>query len=148
MSTSTETTQAPKTMGQSRKDRDAKTAKAKADLANTQAPRAGGSGSNMGMRLTLVENAANRYARPPQVQKILNYLEALGGSATVQEIMDLSEVATGGNVWKKNITEPYKQDVATVLEHYHAKLLGEVSWMRSEAKANSKVGTQAYVTIS
>ena len=136
-----------KTMGQSRKDRDAKTAKAKADLAHTRAPKQGNIGCNPGMVLTMVKDAPNRYVRPPQVQKILNYLEALGGSATVQEIMDLSEVATGGNIWKHNDIKPYRQDVAQVIEHYERQLLGDLSWIERDRNEGSMASAQAYVTI-
>ena len=128
-------------------------AAAKAKLANLTAP-TGGSG-NLSSRVTLIKDVSfrHRYRRPPQVQKILNYLEALGGSATIEELIDLSEVATGGNVWMKNDVEHYRQDVADVFDHYHSRLTGQISWSAKErrllAKGEklTKVDLEAYVTM-
>ena len=129
-------------------------AAAKAKLANLSAPVAGSGGANLGLRVSLVKDiSGNRYRRPPQVQKILNYLEALGGSATLQELVDLSEVATGGNVWMKNSVDHYKQDVADVFDHYQSRLTGQISWSAKECKLLkkgvklTKVDVESYVTL-
>ena len=124
-----------------------KVSKANTALADMLAPSMGSGSANLAMRLTLVKDIPNsRYNRPPQVQKILNYIEALGGTATVAEIMQLADVATGGNIWKRNLTTPYRQDVATVIEHYHLRLVGSVSWIKADARADTLDSAVAYVT--
>ena len=124
-----------------------KVSKAVSALTDLTAPSMGSGSANLAMRLTLVKDIPNnRYNRPPQVQKILNYVEALGGSATVAEIMQLADVATGGNIWKRNLTTPYKQDVAQVIEHYHLRLVGSVSWIKADARADTLDSAVAYIT--
>tara|TARA_R110000751_G_C13530476_1_gene453831 strand:+ start:183 stop:590 length:408 start_codon:yes stop_codon:yes gene_type:complete len=126
-----------KTLTQSRTDREAKAKAASAKLAGMSAP-VSKSGSSLSTTITLITDAPNRSSRPAQVQKILNYLEALGGSATLGDLDELSIIATGGNLWAFDAHKPYAQDVPAVIHHYIGKLRGTESWGKLKGK-------QAYI---
>tara|TARA_R110000751_G_scaffold92284_1_gene180710 strand:- start:1469 stop:1876 length:408 start_codon:yes stop_codon:yes gene_type:complete len=126
-----------KTLTQSRTDREAKAKAASAKLAGLSAPMSH-DGMALDTTITLIADVPNRSARPKQAQLILNYLEALGGTATVEEVHELSLIATGANLWTRTSNTPYVQDVPEALNHYKNFLRGTQAWGKRKAK-------QAYI---
>tara|TARA_R110001583_G_scaffold191006_1_gene355771 strand:+ start:1324 stop:1731 length:408 start_codon:yes stop_codon:yes gene_type:complete len=108
----------------------AKIAAAKAKLANLAAPASGGCGASPNVVITRLKFQVPVSFLPRQVQLILGYLEALGGTATVGEVSDLGDVATGAHRWCKSSGEEYDQDTMTSLDHYakNGMLEGNRAW--------------------
>jgi hypothetical protein len=87
------------------------------------------------MRLTVSKDAlTNSALLPKQCQLVLNYLTALGGSATIAEVNQLAERAKGAQAWGRNDGQPYEQSPQKIIGHYMAKLTGSAEWSKSKGK--------------
>jgi len=87
------------------------------------------------MRLTVSKDAlTNSALLPKQCQLVLNYLTALGGSATIAEVNQLAERAKGAQAWGRNDGQPYEQSPQKIIGHYMAKLIGSAEWSKSKGK--------------
>ena len=87
------------------------------------------------MRLTVSKDAhTNKHLVPKQCQLVLNYLTALGGSATIAEVNQLAERAKGAQAWGRNDGQPYEQSPQKIIGHYMAKLTGSADWSKSKGK--------------
>jgi hypothetical protein len=87
------------------------------------------------MRLTVSKDAlTNSALLPKQCQLVLNYLTALGGSATIAEVNQLAERAKGAQAWGRNDGQPYEQSPQKIIGHYMAKLTGSADWSKSKGK--------------
>jgi len=115
---------------------------AKAKMAGEVAPGFGGS-TNANLVLTLLDDvpAHKVQALPRQVQLILAYVKALGGSASVADIDTLSLTAEGGFIWGSNEIALYDQKPSVVLRTYLPAMRGEADWKR-------KRGTYAVIRAS
>ena len=87
------------------------------------------------MRLTVSKDAlTNSALLPKQCQLVLNYLTALGGSATIAEVNKVAESAKGAQAWGRNDGKPYEQSPQKIIGHYMAKLTGSAEWSKSKGK--------------
>ena len=81
--------------------------------------------------------------KTPQIRKILGYLVALGGSATVAELDNYAVTATGQLVWGKSERDLYNQTVAKVLRTYLPAMEGVAKYGE-----DGKNGTLKVVQVS
>ena len=81
--------------------------------------------------------------RTPQIRKILGYLVALGGSATVAELDEYAVTATGSLVWGTSERKLYNQTVAKVLRTYLPAMEGTAKYGE-----DGKNGTLKVVSVS
>ena len=81
--------------------------------------------------------------KTPQIHKILGYLVALGGSATVAELDKHAETATGQLVWGTSERKLYNQTVAKVLRTYLPAMEGVAKYGE-----DGKNGTLKVVSVS
>ena len=81
--------------------------------------------------------------KTPQIRKILGYLVALGGSATVAELDKYAVTATGQLVWGKSERDLYNQTVAKVLRTYLPAMEGVAKYGE-----DGKNGTLKVVQVS
>ena len=87
------------------------------------------------MRLTVSKDAhTNKHLVPKQCQLVLNYLTALGGSATIAEVNKVAESATGAQAWERYAGKPYEQSPQKIIGHYMAYLTGSAEWSKSKGK--------------
>ena len=81
--------------------------------------------------------------KTPQIRKILGYLVALGGSATVAELDEYAVTATGSLVWGRSERDLYNQTVSKVLRTYLPAMEGTAKYGE-----NGKYGTLKVVSVS
>ena len=99
------------------------------------APKNGSGSISVNVRLTLNKDAlGNAAILPKQVQLIINYLTALGGSATIAEVNKLADRAKGAQAWGRSDGQPYEQSANKVIAHYMARLNGSAEWSKSKGK--------------
>ena len=99
------------------------------------APKNGSGSISVNVRLTLNKDAlGNAAILPKQCQLVVNYLTALGGSATVAEINKLADRAKGAQAWALDSGQPYEQTPQKIISHYMPKLNGSAVWSKSKGK--------------
>ena len=129
--TTTKTSNAPAPAQTARQAQDS----VEARLAAMAAPVGGKGLMPATMRLTVSKDALiNKHLVPKQCQLVLNYLTALGGSATIAEVNQLAERAKGAQAWGRNDGKPYEQSPQKIIGHYMAKLTGSAEWSKSKGK--------------
>ena len=107
-------------------------------LAEMAAPVGGKGLIPITLRLTVSKDAhTNKHLMPKQCQLVINYLTALGGSATIAEINKLAEVAKGAQAWGRNDGQPYEQTPQKIIGHYMAKLTGSADWSKSKGRVKA-----------
>ena len=117
-------------------------ANAKANIAKRKAEISGnpfkptGKGGKGGvpltMTLSLTDNAlADFVVAPRQVQLVLGYIHELGGTATVQQINELSVKAKGDMTWCRPSGELYEQTPQKIMCTYIKKMKGLDAWNKS-----------------
>tara|TARA_R110002126_G_scaffold58378_2_gene154131 strand:- start:45 stop:413 length:369 start_codon:yes stop_codon:yes gene_type:complete len=103
-----------------------------ARLDEAKAPVGGSACSiSVDLKVTLIEGVDTSNL-PKQVQLIANYLTALGGTATVRDINELGQHASGSQIWGRADGTPYEQSPQRVLAHYFNKCNGSVAWTPSK----------------
>ena len=104
-------------------------------LAEMTAPVGGKGLIPVNLRLTVVDGAIDRAMLPKQVQLVMNYIDALGGTATIADVNKLAEVAKGAQAWGRNDGQPYEQTPQKIIGHYMSRIVGDVEWSKSKGKA-------------
>tara|TARA_R110000796_G_scaffold13250_1_gene42999 strand:+ start:512 stop:925 length:414 start_codon:yes stop_codon:yes gene_type:complete len=107
----------------------------KADIkANPFTPtgKGGQGGVPLTMTLSLTDNAmADFIVAPRQVQLVLGYIHTLGGTATVQQINEVSVKAKGDMTWCRPNGELYEQTPQKIMCTYIKKMKGLDAWNKS-----------------
>ena len=107
----------------------------KADIkANPFTPtgKGGSGGVPLTMTLSLTDNAmADFVVAPRQVQLVLGYIHSLGGTATVQQINEVSVKATGDMTWCRPNGDLYEQTPQKIMLTYITKMKGGTEWNKS-----------------
>ena len=110
-------------------------AKREAEIkANPYTPtgKGGKGGVPLTMTLSLTDNASSDYVvAPRQVQLVLGYIHSLGGKATVQQINEVAEKATGEMTWCRPSGELYEQTPQKIMCTYIKKMKGIDAWNKS-----------------
>lgn len=102
----------------------------------------GGSSGSLPVHTTITLGAdveSDVGSTPRQVQLIVNYLNRLGGTATIADLNKLSESAPHGNLFWGKGSVAYEQTVGKVASHYLGKLLGEKEWDLKNLKGKSEL---------
>ena len=106
-------------------------------LAEMAAPVGGKGLIPINLRLTVVDGAIDRAMLPKQVQLVMNYIDALGGTATIADVNKVAEVAKGAQAWGRNDGQPYEQTPQKIIGHYMAKLTGSADWSKSKGRVKA-----------
>tara|TARA_R100001377_G_C3140069_1_gene92346 strand:+ start:247 stop:660 length:414 start_codon:yes stop_codon:yes gene_type:complete len=110
-------------------------AQRKAEIsANPYTPtgKGGKGGVPLTMILSLTDNAlADFVVAPRQVQLVLGYIHSLGGTATVQQINEVSVKATGDMTWCRPNGDLYEQTPQKIMLTYITKMKGGTEWNKS-----------------
>jgi len=98
----------------------------------TPTGKGGKGGVPLTMTLSLTDNAlADFVVAPRQVQLVLGYIHELGGTATVQQINELSVKAKGDMTWCRPSGELYEQTPQKIMCTYIKKMKGLDAWNKS-----------------
>ena len=116
-----------------------KTETANSKTANPFQPTSTGGGVNDNLKITLGADAPSDYSKcPKQVQLVCNYLHALGGTATMQQLNDFATSADGNQFWGRG-GNPYEQTVSKITAHYFGRMLGQEQWNRKLLSGKSEI---------
>lgn len=111
-----------------------KEVKANTKSANPFNPTSTGGGVNLGMKVTIGADAQSEYQNlPRQVQLVLNYVYDLGGTATMGDINNFAEIASGAQFWGRGDSS-YEQTPSKITAHYSAKVFGDKEWNKKLGK--------------
>ena len=98
----------------------------------TPTGKGGQGGVPLTMTLSLTDNAmADFIVAPRQVQLVLGYIHTLGGTATVQQINEVSVKAKGDMTWCRPNGELYEQTPHKIMCTYIKKMKGLDAWNKS-----------------
>tara|TARA_R100001015_G_C4507597_1_gene80245 strand:+ start:218 stop:628 length:411 start_codon:yes stop_codon:yes gene_type:complete len=98
----------------------------------TPTGKGGNGGVPLTMTLSLTDNAlADFVVAPRQVQLVLGYIHDLGGTATVKQINEVAEKATGDMTWCRANGDLYDQTPQKIMCTYIKKMKGLDAWNKS-----------------
>ena len=116
-----------------------KTETANSKTANPFQPTSTGGGVNDNLKITLGADAPSDYSKcPKQVQLVCNYLHALGGTATMQQLNDFATSADGNQFWGRG-GNAYEQTVSKISAHYFSRMIGQEVWKRKTLEGKSEI---------